>query len=350
MIRAGIIGATGYTGIELLRLLTQHPAVKICYTTTESYAGQRIGEIYPHLENTVSTLIGENVDIKKAINLCDVIFIALPHGHASRIADPLLSSGKKVIDLGADFRLKEGSMYQKWYKEKPAPENLLQKAVYGLAETGLRETIEKSDLIANPGCYATAAILAAAPLLKTDWIDWNTCILDGKSGISGAGRAPSLHNHFCEVSENFKAYQTAGTHRHTPEIEQNFNMLHGKTITVEFTPHLIPMLRGLFMTAYFTLQKKISEKELYALYHHYYQTSPFIRILPMDMLAHTKSVRGTNRCDIAIRLNTRTQRITVTSVIDNLIKGAAGQAVQNMNLMYQLPEALGLNTLSTMYP
>jgi N-acetyl-gamma-glutamyl-phosphate reductase len=349
MIKAGIIGATGYTGVELLRLLAGHPGVEICYATSESYVGQKIGHVYPHLKDAVGDLIAQKFDITKTIASCDVVFIALPHGHAPDIAAPLLAAGKKVIDLGADLRLKNPADYEKWYKETPAPDALLQQAVYGLPEAGWREAIKKSSLIANPGCYATAAILAAAPLLKTDLINLNECILDGKSGASGAGRTLSLNTHFCEVSENFKAYQTAGTHRHTPEIEQSFSSIKGESMIVEFTPHLIPMVRGLFMTAYFKLQKNTTAQDIHALYQAYYHQEPFIHILSMDELTHTKQVRGTNRCDIAVHLNTRTQRITVTSVIDNLMKGASGQAIQNMNLMSQLPETMGL-TSSAIYP
>jgi len=350
MVKVGIIGATGYTGIELLRLLAAHPEVEVCYATTESYVGQNLGHVYPHLKSVAGHLTGEAFDLAKAIALCDVVFIALPHGHAPNIAAPLLAAGKKVIDLGADLRLKNSADYHKWYRETPAPEALLQKAVYGLPEAGWREAIRKSNLVANPGCYATAATLAAAPLLKTDFIELSECILDGKSGTSGAGRTLSLNTHFCEVAENFKAYQVAGTHRHTPEIEQNFGTLKGQPITVEFTPHLIPMIRGLFITAYFKLRQNISENDLYTLYQQYYHQESFVRILPMNELTQTKQVRGTNRCDIAVHLNPRTKRITVTSVIDNLIKGASGQAIQNMNLMCQLPEGLGLDTLSAMYP
>lgn len=350
MIQVGIIGATGYTGIELLRLLQAHPEVALSYVTTESYVGQAIGHVYPHLKSVCGDLTGEALDITKAVAQCDLIFIALPHGHAPGIAEPLLAAGKKVIDLGADLRLQNGADYQTWYRHAPAPVSLLQKAVYGLPEIGMRDAIQKTDLIANPGCYATAAALAAAPLLHTDWIDMRTLILDGKSGTSGAGRTLALQTHFCEVAENFKAYQTAGTHRHTPEIEQSFSAMKGQPVLVEFTPHLIPMVRGLFMTAYFTLQKNITEKEIYALYQDYYEKECFVRVLPRNELTQTKQVCGTNRCDIAVHINPRTQRVTVTSVIDNLIKGAAGQAIQNMNLMCGFPEGLGLNTLVASYP
>lgn len=350
MIRAGIIGSTGYTGVELLRLLAGHPEVEITYATTESYAGQNLSHVYPHLNGTVHNLVGEAFDLGQATELCDVVFIALPHGHTPAIATPLLAAGKKIIDLGADLRLKNAADYEKWYREPPAPDALLQHAVYGLPEVGWRDEISESNLVANPGCYATASTLAAAPLLETDWIDWSQCILDGKSGVSGAGRTLSLNTHFCEVAENFKAYQVAGTHRHTPEIEQSFTRLKGEPVVVEFTPHLIPMIRGLFVTAYFKAQKVISDKALHALYQDYYDQESFIRVVPLDELVHTKSVRGTNCCDIAVHFNERTQRITVTAVIDNLIKGASGQAIQNMNLMCQLPEGMGLNTLAGGYP
>lgn len=347
--KVGIIGATGYTGIELLRILQQHPAAEICYASTESYADKTLEQVYRHLTGSVS-LTGEKLDLKKAAACCDLLFIALPHGHAAAIAQSLLDAGKKVIDLGADFRLKNPSHYQQWYQHPPAAEHLLQQAVYGLPEVEDKATISQACLIANPGCYATAAILAAFPALTAGIVDLDDCIFDGKSGISGAGRTLSLHAHFCEIAENFKAYQTAGKHRHTPEIEQALSSKLGKVIQVQFTPHLIPMIRGLFMTAYFKLTVSITEAEIYEIYQQAYADQPFIRIFKDDTELQTKNVRGSNFCDLVIRVDSRTNRLIVTSAIDNLIKGAAGQAIQNMNLMYALPETLGLNTIIPIYP
>lgn len=350
MIKVGIIGATGYTGIELLRILHGHPQAEVCYAATESYAGDKLSHTYPHLKN-ITQLLGEKLDLEKIPSHCDLIFIALPHGFAAKIVGSLLDAGKKVIDLGADLRLQNPADYQQWYQQEAASVALLQRAIYGLPEAGFRSKIKTSTLIANPGCYATASILAATPLLTSGLIDLNDCILDGKSGISGAGRSLALNSHFSEAAENFKAYQIAGTHRHTPEIEQAFQTINGNAMKVEFTPHLVPMVRGLFMTAYFKLNNNAaSEQQVRELYQHYYQDEPFIRVLPAHELPQTKNVRGTNYCDIAIRVNSRTQRITVTSVIDNLVKGASGQAVQNMNLICQLPETLGLNNLQAIYP
>lgn len=349
MINIGIIGATGYTGIELLRILKNHPKAQVRYATTETYAGQALQHTYPHLKQ-VTDLSGEKLDIAKVIACCDVVFIALPHGHAAAIAAPLLAAGKKVIDLGGDLRLKNPADYQHWYQHTPADTELLTTAVYGLPEAGWRDSIAKSTLVANPGCYATAAILAAAPLITTEVIDIYSGIFDGKSGVSGAGRTLSLNTHLCETTENFKAYQPGGTHRHVPEIEQALSTISGKPLTLEFTPHLVPMIRGLFMTAYFQLLQEVSTAQIRAMYQAYYESSPFVRLLPPSELAQTKHVRGTNYCDIAIFVNPRTKRLMVTSVIDNLGKGAAGQAVQNMNLMCQLPEEMGLDTLHAMYP
>lgn len=349
MIKAGIIGATGYTGVELLRLLQQHPAAKVTCAVTESYAGQELAAIYPHLKNFV-TIKGEQLDITAIIQHCDVIFIALPHGHAIDIARASLAAGKKVIDLGADFRLHNPDHYQQWYQQKSAPDELLQQAVYGLPEAGHRKKIIQAQLVANPGCYPTASILAALPVLKTQIVTTTDCIFDAKSGISGAGRCLSLRSHFCEVAENLTPYQIAGLHRHVPEIEQELQKISGTDMTIQFTPHLIPIVRGLLVTAYFKLVTPMSQQSMHDLYQEIYADEKFIRVCPTDILPQVKQVRGTNFCDIGVQVDKRTQRLLVVSVIDNLIKGAAGQAIQNMNLMYQLPEMMGLDQQLTVYP
>lgn len=347
MIKAGIIGATGYTGIELLRLLQHHPAVKVSYVATESYIGQEITEVYPHLKNHID-LKGEKLDLETIIKSCDVVFISLPHGHAMNIVQPLLDAGKKVIDLGSDFRLKKSLDYQHWYQQKPASEKLLKQAIYGLPEKGEREAIANASLIANPGCYPTAAILATIPAIKAGIVDLNECIFDAKSGISGAGRTVSLQNHYCEVTENLTPYQIAGSHRHIPEIEQELGFIGGKSITIQFTPHLVPMIRGLLVTAYFKLITPLSTQAANTIYQEAYQHEAFVRIC--NKVPQVKQVRGTNYCDLGIHVDTRTQRLIVVSIIDNLIKGAAGQAIQNMNLMHQLPETMGLTGNLTIYP
>lgn len=349
MIKVGIVGVTGYVGIELLRLLQQHPAVTIVKVFTESYAGQEIAAIYPHLAGLTS-IRGEQLDLDVIKKNCDVVFVSLPHGHAMPIAQSLLDVGIKVIDLGADFRLKNADSYQHWYQHQPAAESLLKQAVYGLPENGNKEAIASASLIANPGCYPTASLLAALPAMKSGIIDPNECIFNAKSGVSGAGRTLSLNSHFGEMTENLIPYQMVGQHRHTPEIEQELSLIAGKSIVVQFTPHLVPIIRGLLVTAYFKLSSNISQEKAYAIYQQYYENQPFIRLSQLNKTPQVKHVRGTNYCDIGIHVDSRTRRLIVISVIDNLIKGAAGQAIQNMNLLYQLPEVTGLKNIYACYP
>lgn len=346
-INIGVIGATGYTGIELVRLLHRHPQVKLTYLTSETYVGKGLPEVYPHLHTPELSLQKLDVDIAKEV--CDLVFIALPHGHAIAVTEAFLQAGKKVIDLGADFRLKKAEAYTKWYGLPSAKDNLLAEAHYGLPEISKKTDYPHYSLIANPGCYPTAAILGVAPLLAHQLISLEHCILDGKSGVSGAGRGLSLNTHYCEVSENFKAYGVGGTHRHTPEIEQAFSALTGEACAIDFTPHLVPMVRGLFMTGYYKLHQNISLADIHARYEEFYAQAPFVRLLPSHHLPETKQVKGTNFCDIAVRLNERTGTVIVTSVIDNLIKGASGQAIQNMNLMHGWHETLGLE-MPAIYP
>ena len=346
-IKVGIVGATGYTGIELIRLLQAHPYVEITCVTSETYIGKPLDEVYPHTQT--STLILQKLDIESIQQSCDLVFMALPHGHAMRVCGELLDSGKKIIDLGADFRLKNSKDYTQWYGLPPAKDILLANAHYGLPEISKKSHYADLSLIANPGCYPTAAILGVAPLLAAGIISLDHFIIDGKSGVSGAGRSLALGAHYCEVAENFKAYALAGKHRHTPEIEQAFSGLAGQICHVDFTPHLVPMLRGIFMTGYYKLAKNVSEEDIYKQYQTFYQHASFVRVLPQGTLPETKQVRGSNYCDIAVHLNLRTGTIITTSVIDNLIKGASGQAIQNMNLLYGFPETTGLLT-PTIYP
>jgi N-acetyl-gamma-glutamyl-phosphate reductase len=280
----------------------------------------------------------------------DIVFLALPHTKAAAIAAELLQHSCKVIDLSADLRLNDGKTYEQWYQHPAANSALLTQAVYGLAEIGYREQIAGANLIANPGCYPTATLLALAPLLKNKLLNLSAApiIIDAKSGVSGAGRSLSLATHFCETSNNFTAYQVGGIHRHTPEIEQELGKLAGKELMIQFTPHLIPIPRGLMVTAYCPLNARHDLKQISQLYTEYYQDSYFV-VLNNQERSGVKAVIGTNFCQISLHLDPRTNYLVVVSVIDNLLKGASGQAVQNMNLMYQLPEATGLTALAV-YP
>jgi N-acetyl-gamma-glutamyl-phosphate reductase len=345
--KTGIIGATGYTGIELIRLLSSHPNVDIAYASSETYAGQTIGEVYPHLYGL--PLILQKLDLETIKQTCDVVFIALPHGHAITIAQTLADTNIKVIDLGADFRLQDPETYQTFYAEAPPSSNLLANSLYGLPEIHKKNNYTTPSIIANPGCYPTAAILGAAPLLINDFISLDFIVLDGKSGVSGAGRGLAVGTHYCEVAENFKAYKVAGTHRHTPEIEQIFSQLAGKAVNVNFTPHLVPMVRGLFMTGYYRVKNNVSLADIRKAYEQYYMGTTFVRICPEHTLPETAHVRGSNAINIGINFNFSTQTVIITSIIDNLIKGASGQAIQNMNLLFGLAEDTGLDALSA-YP
>lgn len=349
MIKVGIAGATGYVGIELIRLLCHHPEVKISYVATQSHVGTKLSDVYPHLHSLVN-LECAPLDAAGMCAHCDVVFTALPHGHAMHLASPILAEGKKVIDLGADFRLKNGSSYEQWYHHSPASPQLLERAVYGLPELGVRDLIQKATLVANPGCYPTCSTLGCLPAIAAGIIKTEEIILDAKSGVSGAGKALVLGSLFSEVAENFKAYQVAGSHRHVPEIEQVLSEVAGKPIMVQFTPHLLPMIRGLLVTAYLPLINRISAKEIWEIYSHAYKDEPFIRLYPLGEFPQTANVRGSNFCDIGLMVDERTMKLLVISCIDNLVKGAAGQAIQNMNLMFNLKETQGLSHLSPSYP
>lgn len=349
MIKAAIAGATGYTGIELLRLLQQHPNVTLVYAGTESYANQALGQVYPHLQD-VSSLTALQHDAEVMAAMADVIFMALPHGVAMQMAPIILAAGKKIIDLGADFRLQDAAVYQQWYQHPAADEKILQQAVYGLPEMLVREKIKSAQLIANPGCYPTAATLGMMPALQANIVNNNEVIVDAKSGVSGAGRGLALASHFCEVAENFKAYNIAGLHRHTPEIEQNIAAITQEKTIIQFTPHLLPMVRGLLTTTYLKLNQPLTLQQVWDIYAQAYQAEPFIRLRPLNELPQTKQVSGSNYCDIGLQIDPRTQRLIVVSVIDNLLKGAAGQAVQNFNLQFGFAETTGLLHWIPRYP
>lgn len=342
MVKAGIIGATGYAGEQLAWLLYKHPEVNVEFYTSHNHADILYNEIYTNFYDFIDDIcVNMETAIGKLSNI-NVLFIALPHGKAFEIAEKALSLGVKVIDLGADFRLKSKEVYEDWYGVKHESAKLLESAVYGLTELN-REAIKKCNLLANPGCYPTATILALAPLLKNNLIDINSIIVDAKSGVSGAGRAANIASLFTECNESIKAYGV-GNHRHTPEIEQELSRASNENVMISFTPHLIPMNRGILSTCYGSLKSKVATEELLSLYRDFYKDDYFIKII--NGLPETRWVRGSNLCHIGIKVDKRTSRVIVISAIDNLIKGAAGQAVQNMNIMFDLQETTGLEIIA----
>jgi N-acetyl-gamma-glutamyl-phosphate reductase len=332
----GVIGATGYAGAELVRILAGHPAVDLTVITSRQHKGTAIGELYPALRGVVD-LVCEAYEPATTLEKAEVWFLALPHKLPMAIVPEMLAAGKKIIDLSADFRFHNRAAYEAHYQPHSAPD-LLTRAVYGLCEV-YSDKIRTADLIGNPGCYPTSVLLPLVPLVKNRLIDTGTIIADAKSGVSGAGRGASLTTHFCQVSESFKAYKVAA-HRHNPEMEEVLSDQAGKAVEITFVPHLVPMSRGMQTTQYASLQA--GEGDLRACLEDYYAASPFVRILPAGQAADSASVRGTNFCDIGLVVDDHTGRVILLSAIDNLVKGAAGQAVQNMNLMLGLEETAGL--------
>jgi len=345
MTRVGIIGATGYTGIELVRLLLRHPKVRLTALTAEKNVGQPIWKLFPSILKEAD-LICQPLEVEPLSKACDFVFTALPHKAVMEVAPGFLEKGIKLVDLSADFRLTDPKVYEQWYEPHTAP-HLLQEAVYGIPELH-REEIKKARLVANPGCYPTSIILALAPALRNQLIDQRTIIADSKSGVSGAGRSAVLSSLFAEVSENFKAYKVA-EHRHTPEIEQELSRLAGEKVIITFTPHLVPMKRGILSTIYASLRSPLSEKEILDLYQNFYAKERFVRVHPADLLPSTADVLGSNYCDLGLRVDKRNNRLILLSAIDNLVKGASGQAVQNMNLMLGFEESLSLEIVP-LYP
>lgn len=339
MLRVGIIGASGYTGVELARILSNHPECKLTVITSRKYSGTLLSSVFPSLRKHVD-LIYEDPDPDRLSEKADFFFTAVPHKTAMDIVPILMSVGKKVVDLSADFRLRDAAVYEQWYQAHSSPE-LLRQAVYGLPEI-YRKQIKTTALTANPGCYPTSVILGLAPLLREKLIDPTTLVIDSKSGTSGAGRAANVGTLFCEVTDGFRAYKVGGTHRHIPEMEQELTVLAGEEVTVSFTPHLLPISRGIFSTMYATLLGDNEMDAIQKLYEDTYAKEPFVRVCPQGAFPATQHVRGSNCCDIGLQLDPRTGRIIVMSVIDNIAKGAAGQAVQNMNLMNGFPETQGL--------
>ncbi|HXN07413.1 MAG TPA: N-acetyl-gamma-glutamyl-phosphate reductase [Nitrospiria bacterium] len=338
-IKIGIVGATGYTGGELLRILASHPEARVTVATSEQSSGKKVEELFPFLSGFYN-LVLEKSDIPDLASRADLFFLALPHGKASAVAKALLENGRKVVDLSPDHRLADPEIYRKWYGVEPAPGALLKKAVYGLTEI-YRDKIKNADLIANPGCYPTSILLPLYPLLKEGLIDEGfPLMIDAKSGVSGAGRSPEVKLLLGEVSEGIGPYKTGGTHRHIPEIEQEIEAFCGKPLKVTLTPHLLPIARGMLSVIY--LKLKAGEKDLSSLYLKYYGNEPFIRILPNGDRVNPKNVRGSNLCHIGVSRDDRTGVTLLFGAIDNLVKGASGQAVQNMNLMLGLEETAGL--------
>ncbi|HOM42050.1 MAG TPA: N-acetyl-gamma-glutamyl-phosphate reductase [Bacillota bacterium] len=344
MVKVGIVGSTGYAGYQLSMILSQHKNVSIVFLSSHNYSNMRFSDVYGNLKGLLDNICIDMQDIESKLSKIDVLFLALPHGQSFDLVEKALSLGVKVIDIGADYRLRDQNIYEKWYGVTHKLPGLLKDAAYGLPEL-YRDKISNSSLVANPGCYPTASILALAPLVHTGVIDNTSIIIDAKSGVSGAGRSANMSSLFCECGESVKAYNIA-THRHTPEIEQQLSDAAGEKITLSFTPHLVPMSRGILATCYGSLKKDISQNELYDLYRSYYKNENFIRIT--DSLPETRYVRGSNICDIAVRVDERTNRVIAVSAIDNLIKGAAGQAVQNMNILFGLYEHMGLDMLPNM--
>jgi N-acetyl-gamma-glutamyl-phosphate reductase len=346
MVNAAICGGSGYTGGELLRLLRQHPYVAVTCVTSKRFAGKPVSDVFPNLRGL--PLWFERLNIKTIAPKADLFFICLPHKTSQDTVAKLMKAHKKVIDLSADYRLKDKGIYQKWYEVRHKFPQLMKKAVYGLPELH-RSKIKKASLIANPGCYPVSALLALAPVIGKPFIDTDSIIIDAKSGLSGAGRNPALPFLFAEANESVKAYAVT-SHRHTPEIEQELGLVAKKKINVIFTPHLIPMDRGILSTVYIKLKKKMKLTDIKGFYRDFYKNEPFVRILERGAYPSTKAVRGSNFCDISIFLDAhrpKAQTLIVVSAIDNLMKGASGLAVQNMNILYGFEETAGLLTIAS---
>jgi len=341
MIRVAVVGASGYTGVELLRILHGHPEVEVTCVTSERSSGKVVSEIFPSVRDYFGQTL-ESLEPARVAEKADFIFTALPHQAAMAVVPDFLNHGKKVVDLSADYRFRSPDVYASWYQEHMNPE-VLKSSVYGLPEIR-RDLIAGAPLVGNPGCYPTSVILGLAPLLHNGLVDITTIIADSKSAVSGAGRGAKVDTLFCEVNEGFKAYGIA-VHRHTPEIEQELSLLAGEDVTISFTPHLVPMDRGILSTIYGKLKRHQTTSHLLEMYREYYAKERFVRILPEGIYPVTKQVRGSNFCDIGLIADQRTGRVVIISVIDNLVKGASGQAVQNMNIMNGFPEGMGLEAL-----
>lgn len=344
MTRAGLVGISGYAGMELARLLTRHPKIKLVMACSRAEAGKKLGDFYPFLKD----LPGGDVEISvydpgRMAGECDIAFLAVPAGTASRMAPDLLREGLRVIDFSADFRLRDPKIYEKWYKQPCESPSLLEKAVYGIPELNA-ERIAKARLVANPGCYPTASILGAYAALKNDLIRIDDIVIDAKSGASGAGRKPAIPTLFCEVSDNFRPYG-APFHRHTPEIEQEFSKIAGSSITLSFVPHLAPMKRGILAAIYSRLKNPVSQERVFEIFENTWRDKPWVRVLRPGQMPETSNTRGSMFCDIGFAIDERTNRLIIFSAIDNLCRGASGQALANANLMSGLPLDCGMENL-----
>ena len=346
MIKVGIIGATGYAGGELVRILMGHKDAEIVWYGSRSYVDQKYADVYRNMFQIVDAKCMDD-NIEALADQVDVIFTATPQGFLASVINENILGKTKIVDLSADFRIKDVKVYEKWYGIEHKSPQFIEEAVYGLCEVN-RDKVKGARLIANPGCYTTCSILTAYPLAKEGIIDMRTLIVDAKSGTSGAGRGAKVPNLFCEVNENMKAYGVA-SHRHTPEIEEQLGYASGENVTISFTPHLVPMNRGILATEYATLKKDVTGEEVKAIYDKYYADEKFVRVLGKGVCPETKWVEGSNYVDIGFKLDPRTNRIVMMGAIDNLVKGAAGQAVQNMNLLFGLSESEGLE-LVPMFP
>lgn len=345
MVKVAIFGGSGYTGVELLRILATHPEVEVVKVTSRQFKGEPLAKVFPSLKGFYQDLAFSDPE-KSLDTQADVGFSALPHGASQEVVPGLLKVCGKVVDLSADFRLRDIKTYTDWYGPHSSTE-LIGEAAYGLPELR-REEISKARLVANPGCYPTGAVLALAPLVKEGLISDGSVVIDSKSGVSGAGRGASLGTSFCEVEGGFKAYKV-GSHRHAPEMEQELTGLAGKKVRVTFTPHLLPVSRGILTTAYAAAAKKVSTKDLHTLYSKFYSGEPFIRVMPEGGFPDISQVRCSNYCDIGVWSDEPTGRVVIISAIDNLVKGASGQAVQNMNICLGFDETKGLKTPPVSY-
>lgn len=342
MLRVAIVGATGYAGAELLRLVLGHPGVEVTCLTSETFADRRVGEVFPALRGHLDLPL-EALEPKAVAKAADLIFTALPHKEAMAVIPKFVEAGRRVVDLSADYRLKDPAIYAEWYGVGHTSTDLLAEAVYGLPELH-RDAIRKARLVANPGCYPTGGILALGPLLEARLLDPGSLVIDAKSGVSGAGRRVELAYQFCEVNESLRAYSPV-RHRHIPEMEQELGRLAGTPVKVTFTPHLVPMTRGILTTCYAQGLRPLDKRELRGVLQAAYREEPFVRLSPEGEYPTTGQVWGSNHVDLAVEVDRRTNRAIVISVLDNLVKGAAGSAVQNMNLMAGFPETQGLEGL-----
>jgi len=339
--RVGILGGTGYTGVELLRLLLLHPEVEVTVLTSQKYAGLPIDQVFPSLARRFD-LKCEELSLDRIADKVDFVFAAVPHKTAMETVPLLYRQGKRVVDLSADFRFQDPGVYERWYQRHACPE-LLSESVYGLPELH-RKKIRDAKIVGNPGCYPTGALIPLIPLLKQGVISSENIIIDSKSGVSGAGRDVVLGSLFCEVNEGVKAYKIFD-HRHLPEIDQELSLLLKKRVEVTFVPHLIPMDRGILTTLYVRPAQKVKAEDVLHTFREFYRDEPFVRIFPMGKLPNTKDVRGSNYCDIGLNVDGSGNRLVIVSAIDNLVKGASGQAIQNMNIMLGYPETLGLHVI-----